>query len=159
MLFSLYGIKDFRRGRLGERMKMKAKLSVYVLVLILICSFMAYANEELVVLKPTIYGDREGAECLDALIGQEFALNAFLHFYQKRDKGIFVHIIGDRLTDRMFLDFYGVDLAKLDDETREKGVIFKRATIFDQPCLMISAVDTAHLVRYYRSNKELRDVT
>lgn len=37
MLFSLYGIKDFRRGRLGERMKMKAKLSVYVLVLILIC--------------------------------------------------------------------------------------------------------------------------
>lgn len=136
---------------------MKVKMLLYVLVVILICSFIVYADEELVVLKPTIYGDQIGAECLDALIGQEFALNAFLHFYEKRDKGIFVHIIGDRLTDRMALDFYGVDLAKLDEETRKRGVIFKSAIIFDQPCLVISAVDTAHLVREYRRNIGLRE--
>ena len=127
------------------------------MVVLLICSFTVYANEDLVVLRPTIYGDREGAECLDALIGQSFALNAFLHFYEKRDKGIFVHIIGDSLTNKMSMELYGVDLGKLNEETREKGVIFKSATIFDQPCLMLSAVDTAHLVKYYRRNKDLRE--
>lgn len=136
---------------------MKAKMSFYVLIVFLLCSLTVYANEDLVVLRPTIYGDQEGAERLDALIGQNFALNAFSHFYEKKDKGIFVHIIGDRFTNKMSMELYGVALSKLDEETREKGLIYKSATIFDQPCLVISAVDTAHLVKYYRSNKDLRE--
>ena len=133
------------------------RLLFYVLVFILICNFALYANSDEIVLKPTIYGDREGAECLGDILSYNLAKNSFSQYYKRNDKGIFVHIIGDGLSNQMSKDFYGVELYKLDKKTREKGVIFEKTTIYDQPCLMISAIDINYLAEFYRSNNNLQE--
>ena len=135
------------------------KLTILFILIVLVFTFVISANasNKKLVPDPTIYGDRDGTIFLGRNIKASLSKHAFSHFYNIRDKGIIVHLIGDRLTAKMARDFYGVSLNELDNDTRKKGIFFKKRTIFDLPSLVISAKDIDQLRRAYESNDNLRE--
>ncbi|MFP4661819.1 MAG: transglutaminase domain-containing protein [Halanaerobiales bacterium] len=145
---------------------MYKRVLLFTAIILFFASFSVLTSTEkdLVILKPTIYGDQEGVECLYNLIKLEsqysntsFGLNAFSHLYDRRDKAILVHLIGDRLNNRMAKEFYDLSLEELDLKTRSEQAFYRKTTIFDQPALLISTLDTDTLKNLYKNNNKFKN--
>jgi len=74
----------------------------------------------------------------------------------KNDKGIFVHLIGDNLTDAQTDIIWGKKQQELDKETQEKGVTYTLTTLNENKTLLISAVDLKQLVNEIDNNVQLK---
>ncbi|MGF7186529.1 tRNA threonylcarbamoyladenosine modification (KEOPS) complex Pcc1 subunit [Desulfitispora alkaliphila] len=77
-------------------------------------------------------------------------------FSYNNDKGIFIHIIGDNLTDAQAEIIWGHTVEELERITNEKGVIFDLGTINENAALRISAKSLDYLKNAVNNDKELQ---
>ncbi len=111
---------------------------------------------------PDVYGDKEPTEVVRDILRNNYGFTstygyAFHYFSGRNDKGIFIHIIGDSLSDKLSNELYGMSLSKLDNITKENGLYFKLTFVDKKPVLLISAKNTKIVKEEYSNNPLFRD--
>ncbi|MFW6016931.1 MAG: transglutaminase domain-containing protein [bacterium] len=110
---------------------------------------------------PTIYGDKGPAELTRDLLIQDYNYdykgNAFGHFFDRKDKGIFVHITEDSLSNELSQKLYDMDIDKLDEITEEEGIFYQRKFIDNRPVFLVSAKNKEKLENTYENDNTFHE--
>ena len=110
---------------------------------------------------PSIYGDREPAELIMGLISNKYdgSLNGsgFYDFFNRNDKAIIIHEIGDRLTTEQSQRLFDMSLRKLDQITKKQGIYFKNKYIAERPVLLISTKNLLKVEETYNNNSNFQE--
>jgi hypothetical protein len=86
------------------------------------------------------------------------AIYGFTTWFDRRDRAIFVHIVGDALKDDMCNEFYGKSVRALIDDTKVKRLVYWTGTKEGQSILLISTIDVNTLVDALNSDNALRNM-
>ncbi len=77
-----------------------------------------------------VYGDEEPTIVVRDILRNNYGITStlgfsFNYFSERNNKGILIHIIGDRLSYELSNELYGMSLRELDNITEENGLYFK----------------------------------
>lgn len=109
-----------------------------------------------------IYGDEEPTIVVREILSKNYGITStrgfsFNYFFERNDKGILIHIIGDGLSDKLSNKLYGMSLRKLDNITEENGLYFNLTFVDKRPVLLISAKNTKIVKEEYSNNPLFRE--
>lgn len=106
--------------------------------------------------KGTVYGIKKACETIYPYT-PSWSGTFTERWFELRDRAIFVHIVGDNLTDNISQKIYKYTITELDDKTNENGIIFWKDTSKPKPALCISAKNIYILEKEIKKNTELQN--
>lgn len=108
----------------------------------------------------TIYGDRDPTGALDSYFpeGRDgWAGMYFEGWNDRQDVGIFVHVIGDRLSNEMSHKVYRQSLESLDQSLQTNLVQFQTINTYLNPIFIVAARDLQSLDHAFKTNDQIRE--
>lgn len=109
-----------------------------------------------------VYGDEEPTIVVRDILRNNYGITStlgfsFNYFSERNNKGILIHIIGDRLSYELSNELYGMSLRELDNITEENGLYFKLTFVDKKPVLLISAKNIKIVKEEYSNNPLFRE--
>lgn len=131
--------------------------STHKIALIIICltSFTVMVGAR------TIYGDIEPVEMFYPYIlnpADGWGGASFDGWEEEKDLAIFIHIIGDNLSNEIAMKIYKKSLTALDRQVRSDGIVFWINEDFDNPVFCVTAKNIDDLDIALNSNKQFREI-
>lgn len=127
-------------------------LALFVLLVVCVISFTVSRS----IYGKGIYGNKEPVESLYLYKPPGWRCASFSLY--EHGIGVFVHVIGDSLSESEARKFYGQSLNDLDLQTREERIIYYKSTHNGNQILLISAADVPILQETLKMDRELQTV-
>ncbi len=123
---------------------------ILVILLLFIISFFIFSN--------TIYGDKDPVELLFQVLPKyknNWCGTNLEEWEKRQDFAIIMHIIDDSFIDIFYKKYFGLSIIDLDNETRQKGIVFWFNETYEKPVLLISAVSIRKIKEELTDNNSL----